>query len=181
MKAKPSINNVGREPKRVFGAAARKETLLDGCKQRLLQARDLNDVAIRSEALGVHLVVEMRDCLTERLDDIKWVKRVMIVAALRAKATIVQTVFHKFNPVGISGVVVIAESHLAIHIWPEYRYAAVDIFSCGKKLRAAAAAQFLIKQFRSCRPAIIEMQRGLTPMQKTPVLRSVSSRIYPAA
>ena len=161
MKAKPSINNVEREPKRVFGAAARKETLFDGCKQRLLQARDLNDVAIRSEALGVHLVVEMRDCLTERLDDIKWVKRVMIVAALRAKATIVRTVFHKFNPVGISGVVMIAESHLAIHTWPERHYAAADIFSCGSTLKGIEAAKYLIKQFRSARPVVVEMQRGL--------------------
>src|SRR5438876_6967257 len=44
----------------------------------------------------------------------------------RAQATIVDVVFHEFNPFGISGVVVIAESHLSIHTWPEYRYAAVD-------------------------------------------------------
>jgi len=161
MKAKTSINNTGREAKRVFRAAARKETLFDACKQRLLPARHLSDVVIRSEALGVHLVVEMRDCLTERLDDIKWVKRVMIGAALRAKATIVQTVFHKFNPVGISGVVVIAESHIAIHTWPERHYAAVDIFSCGMTLKGIEAAKYLIKQFRSTRPIVVEMQRGL--------------------
>ena len=136
---------------------------------------EFNDAALSPEALGIHLVVEMRDCLTERLDDLDWVTRVMIGAAVRAKATIVNTAFHKFNPVGISGVVVISESHLAIHTWPEHRYAAVDIFSCGTALRGADAAKFLIKQFRSARPLVVEMQRGLcnpSMVQRIPRLRS---------
>ena len=138
-----------------------KEIFLDGCVHRVVSATDLKHVVIGSDALGVQLMIEMRDCLTERLDDLEWVKRVMVEAAIKAKATVVDSVFHKFNPIGISGVVVIAESHLAIHIWPEHRYAAVDIFSCGATLKAAEAAKFLIKQFRSLKPAIVEMQRGL--------------------
>jgi len=152
-----------------------KETFLDGCIPRVVSATDLNHVAIGADALGVQLMIEMRDCLTERLDDLEWVKRVMVEAAIRARATIVDSVFHKFNPIGISGVVVIAESHLAIHIWPEYRYAAVDIFSCGTTLKAAEAAKFLIKQFRSRKPSIVEMQRGLLSpnmMGKNPAIRS---------
>ena len=64
----------------------------------------------------------------------------MVEAAKRAEATIIDVVFHEFNPFGISGVVVIAESHLSIHTWPEHRYAAVDIFSCGETLKPAEAA-----------------------------------------
>jgi len=173
MKAK-TFNGERKKLSRTFSPAAKKESFLNACKYGLVSATDVSQVAIGADALGIQLLIEMRECLTERLDDLDWVKRVMTQAALRAKATIVQTVFHKFNPIGISGVVVIAESHLAIHIWPEYRYAAVDIFSCGKKLRAAAAAQFLIKQFRSDKPAIIEMRRGLlTPMWKTAALRTL--------
>lgn len=114
-----------------------------------------------ARALGIQLVIEMWDCSCERLDDLGWVKSVMIAAALRANATIVNTVFHKFNPIGISGVIVIAESHIAIHIWPEHRYAAVDVFSCGRMLKGMAAAEFLIEQFQSSRPVVMEMQRGV--------------------
>lgn len=113
------------------------------------------------EALGAQMLIEMRDCLTEHLDDLEWVKGVLVEAARRAQATIVDMIFHKFNPVGISGVVVIAESHLTIHTWPEYRYAAVDIFSCGKTLQASEAASYMIEQFRSVCPSIVEIRRGV--------------------
>src|SRR5262249_50754245 len=112
---------------------------------------------------------------TERLDDLQWVRRGMIEAAFRTKATIVNTAFHKFNPVGISGVVVIAESHIAIHTLPQQRYAPVDIFSFGRKPKGVEAAKFLIKQFQSARPLIVEMQRGLngpSMVQRIPRFRS---------
>src|SRR5262249_51813618 len=130
---------------------------------------------LSSEALGIHLLVEMRDCLTERLDDLQWVRRGMIEAGFRAKGKKVNKAFYKFKPVGISGVVLIAESHLAIHTWPEHRYAPVDIFSCGRTLKGVEAVKFLIKQFRSARPLVVEMQRGLNSqsmVQKSPRLRS---------
>ena len=160
---------------KVFGPGTKEQTFVGGYEHRVVSPKDLRNVALSSEALGIHLLVEMRDCLTERLDDLQWVRRVMIEAALRTKATIVNTAFHKFNPVGISGVVVIAESHLAIHTWPEHRYAAVDIFSCGRTLKGVEAAKFLIKQFRSARPLVVEMQRGLNSqsmVQRCPRLRS---------
>ena len=59
------------------------ETFLDGCIPRVVSATDLNHVAIGADALGVQLMIEMRDCLTERLDDLEWVKRVMVEAAIR--------------------------------------------------------------------------------------------------
>ena len=172
MKAK-TLNCEQKKRNGTFSPVANKHSLRRAHEGGGVSASDFGEVAIVAGALGVQLLIEMRDCLTERLDDLDWVKGVMTQAALRAKATIVQTVFHKFNPIGISGIVVIAESHLAIHIWPEYKYAAVDIFSCGRTLRAAAAGKFLIKQFRSLSPEVIKMQRGLlTPRQKTRGIRS---------
>src|SRR5438876_12130349 len=79
----------------------------------------------------------------------------------RAQATIVDVVFHEFNPFGISGVVVIAESHLAIHTWPEYRYAAVDVFSCGDVLQPQAAADHLVAELGAARASVVELQRGI--------------------
>lgn len=85
----------------------------------------------------------------------------MVSAAKEAKATIVDVSFHEFNPFGISGVVVIAESHLTIHTWPEYDYAAVDIFTCGDVIKPEVAASYLIKEFGSKNPSIVEMKRGI--------------------
>jgi S-adenosylmethionine decarboxylase len=63
----------------------------------------------------------------------------------------------------VSGVVVIAESHLSIHTWPEYRYAAVDIFTCGDVIRPEFAADYIASRFRCKNPSIVEIKRGLIP------------------
>ena len=112
-------------------------------------------------ALGTHLLVELRDCDPEILKDLGRVKEAMVSAAKEAKATIIDVSFHEFNPFGISGMVVIAESHLSIHTWPEYGYAAVDIFTCGEVIKPEVAAHYLIKCFGSKTPSIVEMKRGI--------------------
>ncbi len=112
-------------------------------------------------ALGRHLLLELFDCDAVVINSLEAVKGALIEAAKRAQATIVDVVFHEFNPFGISGVVVIAESHLSIHTWPEYRYAAVDIFSCGEVLQPEVAAHYLVEQFGAERASVVEMQRGV--------------------
>jgi S-adenosylmethionine decarboxylase len=112
-------------------------------------------------ALGRHLLLELFDCAPDALDTLEAVKGALIEAAKRAHATIVDVVFHEFNPFGISGVVVIAESHLSIHTWPEYRYAAVDIFSCGDTLKPDVAATYLVEQFGAERASVVELHRGM--------------------
>ena len=111
-------------------------------------------------ALGSQVVLDLYECETPRLDDIDWVKATLVDAALAAGATIVQTVFHKFAPWGISGVVVISESHLAIHIWPENRYAAIDVFTCGENVRMDVASAFLKRAFQSKRAVQKSFSRG---------------------
>jgi len=117
-----------------------------------------NDAA--RAVLGSQVVLDLYECETRHLDDIAWVKKTLVNAARVAGATIVDTVFHKFAPWGISGVVVIAESHLAIHIWPEKRYAAIDVFTCGENVRIDAACAFLTCEFRSKRPVQQRFTRG---------------------
>jgi S-adenosylmethionine decarboxylase len=113
------------------------------------------------QALGRHLLLELFDCDAEAINSLEVVKTSMVEAARRAQATIIDVVFHEFNPFGISGVVVIAESHLAIHTWPEYRYAAVDVFSCGDVLQPQVAAEYLVEQFGATRASVVELQRGI--------------------
>lgn len=112
-------------------------------------------------ALGTHLLVELRDCNAETLKDLSAVKEALVAAAKEAKATIIDVSFHEFNPFGISGMVVIAESHLSIHTWPEYSYAAVDIFTCGDTIKPEIAAQYLIALFESRNPSLVEVKRGI--------------------
>ncbi len=121
-------------------------------------------------ALGRHLLIELFDCDLSAINNLEAVKGALVEAAKRAQATIVDVVFHEFNPFGISGVVVIAESHLSIHTWPEYRYAAVDIFSCGDVLQPEIAANYLVEQFGSERATVVEMQRGMFMNQGAPVV-----------
>ncbi len=112
-------------------------------------------------ALGKHLLIELRDCNPEILKSLEKVRSIMVSAAKEAKATVVDISFHEFNPFGISGMIVIAESHLSIHTWPEYGYAAVDIFTCGDVIKPEVAASYLIKAFECKNPSIVEMKRGI--------------------
>lgn len=121
-------------------------------------------------ALGRHLLIELFDCDPDVINNLEAVKGALVEAARRAQATIVDVVFHEFNPFGISGVVVIAESHLSIHTWPEYRYAAVDIFSCGDVLQPEVAASYLVEQFAAERTSIVEMQRGMFLNARVPIV-----------
>jgi S-adenosylmethionine decarboxylase len=114
----------------------------------------------RHATYGSQVVLDLYDCETSHLDDLAWVKETLVNAALAAGATIVQTVFHKFAPWGISGVVVIAESHLAIHIWPENRYAAVDVFTCGENVSMDVASAFLKREFGAKRAVQRRFTRG---------------------
>jgi S-adenosylmethionine decarboxylase len=124
--------------------------------------------ANRLQALGTHLLLELRDCNPKTLSNLEYVTEAMKNAALEAKATIVEVAFHEFSPFGISGMVVIAESHLAIHTWPEYGYAAVDVFTCGDLIKPQTAAKFLIEKFESKNHSIVEMKRGVLGHAKLP-------------
>jgi S-adenosylmethionine decarboxylase proenzyme len=111
-------------------------------------------------ALGRHLLVEFYSCNKEIINNIETVERSMKEAAVKAGSTIVDAVFRRFDPHGISGVVVIAESHLAIHTWPEYGYAAVDLFTCGENVDPWAAHDHLAQVFKAGDSKCKEVPRG---------------------
>ena len=112
------------------------------------------------KSLGRHLLAEFYGCDRGILNDPDRIKRIMEEAAVTSGASIVQSVFHLFNPHGISGVVVIAESHLAIHTWPEYGYSAVDIFTCGEEVDPWRAHHYLKEKLRAGSTSTVEMLRG---------------------
>lgn len=114
-------------------------------------------------ALGTHLILDLKECDPELLNDLEFVKDSMMEAARSVGATIVGESFHKFDPIGVTGVVAIAESHLCIHTWPEYGYAAVDIFTCGDRFVPHEAATFLIERLRAQDTSVTELHRGIIP------------------
>jgi S-adenosylmethionine decarboxylase len=112
-------------------------------------------------ALGKHLLVELQDCDREALNDLDFLRDAMVTAAVECGAVVLGESFHHFNPQGVSGVVVIAESHLSIHTWPEYGYAAVDVFTCGTTVIPEKAAEVLVEKLASKNYSLQEIQRGI--------------------
>lgn len=112
------------------------------------------------KVLGRQVLLEFYGCRRECLDDAEFIKTAMLEAARRAHATIVQATVNRFSPHGVSGVVVIAESHLAVHTWPEHGYAAIDIFTCGSKVLPEVACQYLAKTFKPRETSRQDIDRG---------------------
>lgn len=111
-------------------------------------------------ALGRHILVEFIGCDPMVLNDVALIEQGMVEAAKRADATVINSTFHHFSPFGVSGVVVIQESHLAIHTWPEYQYAAVDLFTCGDHVDPWISFDYLKEVFGAKNYSALEMGRG---------------------
>lgn len=93
-----------------------------------------------ADTLGHHLVCEFMGCPFSALNNLADIETMMQEAAKAAGMTIVKSEFKHFRPQGVSGVVIVEESHLSIHTWPEKGYAAVDLYTCGtSNVRAAFA------------------------------------------
>lgn len=116
---------------------------------------------IKSEQLGRHILVEYYNCDKEILNSYDKVEEYMLQAAKEAKATVVASTFHMFNPWGVSGAVIIQESHLTIHTWPEYGYAAVDLFTCGDTVNPWDAFEYLEKKLKAEKVDYTEISRGI--------------------
>ena len=112
-------------------------------------------------ALGRHILVELYDCNRESLNDLDLIREAVLKAAIDCGAEVLGESFHRFNPQGVSGVVVIAESHISIHTWPEHGFAAADVFTCGTKVNPAMATDALIEKLDSKNHTLTEIQRGV--------------------
>ncbi len=117
-------------------------------------------------ALGRHVIVELYDCKPSFLDDVTYVQNAMQNAAQQAGATIINLTFHHFSPYGVSGVVVIEESHLAIHTWPEWGFASIDLFTCGESTDPWKCYNVLKEAFEASHGSTIEMRRGQLELLK---------------
>ncbi len=107
---------------------------------------------------GLHLLVEFWDA--QNLNDPSFIETALVDAACAAKARVLETKLHKFTPSGgVTGVALLAESHISIHTWPEHSYAAIDVFMCGT-CNPHDAVPVLEKAFAPQRVQVIEQRRG---------------------
>ncbi len=113
-------------------------------------------------ALGRHLIADFYDCDAAILADAENLEKIFLEAAKASGATVLQSVFRKFNPQGVSGFMIIAESHMSVHTWPEHDYAAVDIFTCGDTIKMEKAIDCLKEKLSSGKTVIsADMKRGI--------------------
>jgi S-adenosylmethionine decarboxylase len=111
-------------------------------------------------ALGEHMLLEYYGCDPAKLAQSDAIKDLIVNAVRAAHGTVVTNVFHNFSPYGVSGVVVIAESHVTVHTWPEHACAAVDIFSCSARLDKELIRDLLQQGFAASEVATRNFDRG---------------------
>lgn len=126
------------------------------------------------EGLGTHVIAELFSCNEFCINNSKKIEEVMLAAAELSRATVIKHFFHEFYPYGVSGVVIIAESHFTIHTWPEYGYVAVDIFTCGD-FDYQAALNYIKKKLETERCSVFQFQRGILPELESRREKSVLS------
>ena len=109
---------------------------------------------------GEHYILELYDCPADRLNDRAFVERALREATAESGTTLIKELSHRFSPQGVTGLALLAESHISIHTWPEANYAAADVFTCGHRASPAKACEYLIQAFGAGKHTMMKMERG---------------------
>jgi S-adenosylmethionine decarboxylase len=121
-------------------------------------------------ALGKQVLIELKDCNAELLNDTEYLRTLLNDVARSIGATVIKDSFYQFTPQGISGVVIIAESHISIHTWPEFSFAAIDVFTCGDVIEPKDAVKPMADRLKAKSVTYIELKRGVLIESKALVL-----------
>ena len=109
---------------------------------------------------GEHYLVDFKQCDPGTIERVEVTRAIFLEAAREAKATVIGELFYQFEPVGVSGVLLIAESHVSVHTWPEDRFVSVDIFTCGEEMDAEVAIEVLTRGFGAAQVDVKMHVRG---------------------
>jgi len=127
-----------------------------------------------SDTVGKHCILELYDCCHDKLNDEAFLRDAITDAAKRAGATLLHLVTHHFEPQGVTGLALLAESHISIHTWPESGYAAVDVFTCGDHTMPERACQVLIDELQAGQHKLTSFRRetptAIADSERTPAL-----------
>ncbi|KYC42137.1 spermidine synthase [Scytonema hofmannii PCC 7110] len=124
--------------------------------------------------VGRHCILELYNCPTHLLNNPVFMKQALEEAAKVAKSTLLSELTHHFEPYGVTGLALLAESHISIHTWPEYGYIAVDIFTCGEHAEPEKACKYLVQAFQASNHTLLTLPRGkLSPEIQTQLEESL--------
>ncbi len=113
------------------------------------------------KAIGHHYIVEASDCDPKIISSVEKVQQILVKAAEIAGAQVCSVAFSKFPPQGVTGVVVIAVSHISAHTWPEFGYGAMDFYTCGDDVDPEKGLNYAVEAFGASSAHITEITRGL--------------------
>ncbi len=141
---------------------------VDSCKSKDLAILNNNS----SENIGRHCILELYQCDHGKLNDEAFIRTTITSSAKIAGATLINLVTHSFKPQGVTGLALLAESHISIHTWPEIGYAAIDVFTCGDHTMPEKACKLLFKDFLakdfSFKNLVREIPSGIQTLQREP-------------
>ena len=112
------------------------------------------------KTLGEHFLIDLYGCSSDLLNDKELIESILNQAAKVANATVVTSNIHQFSPFGVSGVLVISESHIAIHTWPEHKFAAIEFFRCSSKFKIELAKKYILSKFNPGKSDEKKVNRG---------------------
>lgn len=110
-------------------------------------------------SFGYHIIAEFKNCNSETLKTVKQVKPILENAVNKSGLKKIHSKYHQFKPFGVTGFILLTESHVSVHTWPEKEYAAVDVFSCSSAKKAKAAFGLLKQGFKPKKIKKIEVKR----------------------
>ena len=125
-----------------------------------------------TDMVGKHCILELYNCDKSKLDDEAFLRTSITTAAKRAGATLLNLITHRFEPQGVTGLALLAESHISIHTWPESGYAAVDVFTCGDHTMPEQACEVLRHEF-CAKHHVLKSFRRETPASLSHAIRVV--------
>lgn len=133
--------------------------------------------APNGDTVGKHCILELYDCDSAKLDDESFLRTTITSAAKRAGATLLHLITHRFDPQGVTGLALLAESHISIHTWPESGYAAVDVFTCGDHTMPEQACHVLLTELGASHHKLTSFRRetpaGVGQGEREPRLTSL--------
>ena len=128
------------------------------------------------DIIGKHCILELYECDTGKLNDEAFIRTTLTTAAKSAGATLINLITHHFEPQGVTGLALLAESHISIHTWPESGYAAVDVFTCGDHTMPERACKFLGDELSAKKHSLRTLEREtlstLTNNLREPIIKN---------
>jgi len=133
------------------------------------------------KSLGQQLIVELYGCDRTLLDDPSRLEQILTESIRQSGGTIIRPCFHQFSPHGVTGVVVIAESHVSIHTWPEFGYCALDVFTCGTQVQTDQIFEYVRSELQAQETSVMEVKRGTLVLPPHEELRHKPLEAIPPA